>query len=500
MREENAPYGDRLRALAAVLAAVRGRLEEISDELGAELPEPEGEAVGPESEEGGADLRSILSCVLTDALDVAIRDLLRAAEQEGAPAAAPEPSAPRPAPPREDAAEGRGYGAVVARVDRALPRLLAERERERREAKALFADLAASAEGGRAAVEDERFHRALVVETLLAEAAGTLPEEPERAAELAGLAAAVAGHLADVAEAMEGRARAACRLADARRLAGDLAGAERALAQAALYPGDADVQAGLCRALALLRWEQGRNAEAAALLDRAAALWAEEEVPHEEGACRVLKALLLAEEGRAAEVVGSLRGDLPLLADPWLTLYGGLALALGLAERGLAEKARARRDEGAALVHRQPPAAYLYALRLLGGIAAALGERAAAEARYEELRLLALDQRRLPEAAVATLALLHLDTGLDVESGAGPEPSRAREAALASAFGGADGLDGVLAALREASRQLVQTEEPRESPIESQRESPQRVATALAADLLRLLRLRGVPTAPLPFV
>ena len=206
---------------------------------------------------------------------------------------------------------------MIARIDRALPHLLADHERQQREAEELFVDLASSEGAERAAaLADDRFHRTLVVEKLLEESGSALPEDPARAEDLAGLATAVAGHLADAIEAMEGRARAACRLANARRLASDLAGAERALSEAGLNPGDVGVQAELCRTLALLRWEQGRYAEAAALLEGAAALRAEEEMLHEEGACRVLRALLLAEEGKAAEVVGLLEGDLPLLADP----------------------------------------------------------------------------------------------------------------------------------------------------------------------------------------
>ena len=464
MREISCEVADRLRALAAALTAIRGRLEVLVAELPEEEPSGEADVSQP-------SLRSILSCVLNDALDVAIRDLGRAAGQEATPATR---AAGRGAP------GGRIYASVFARIDRALPHLLAEHERRQEEAEELFIDLASSEGAERdAALADERFHRTIVLEKLLEEAGSALPEDPKRAEEFAGLATAVAGHLAEVTEAMEGRARAGCRLANARRLAGDLAGAERALAEAGLNPGDAGVEAELCRALALLRWEQGRYAEAAALLDRAAALWAEEEMPHEEGACRVLRALLLAEEGKAAEVVGLLEGELPLLADPWLMLYGGLALALGLAERGLEDRARARRDESGALVHRTPRAAHLYALRQEGAVAAGLGEDAAAEALFEELRRAALEHRLLPEAAIASVALVHLD----VERGAAREP-----AALAATFRGAAGLDAVVAVLSGLPNQLAAAE------------SPSDLAAKSTADLLRLLRLRGVRSAPLPFL
>jgi hypothetical protein len=279
-------------------------------------------------------------------------------------------------------------------------------------------------------------------------------------------------------------ARAACRLANARRLDGDHAGAEQALGDATALSDDNAAQAELCRALALLRWEQGRNDEAAALLDRSALLWAEEEVTYEESACRVLRALLVVEEGAAKDAVGPLRNEKPLLVDTWLTLYASLALALGLAERGIGAKARTERDQGRDLVRRSPLAAHLYALRLQGELALRLDELAAAEALFNELRFAALEGRFLPEAAVATLAQAYLD----VLRGIDREPAQERAAALAATFGGVEALDEVLGMLREYPYQL-----PKGTTLED-------FTAALMGGLPRILRLHGARSAPLPFV
>jgi hypothetical protein len=75
MPEASTEVQDALRAIAAVLTTVRKRLEDLS----ASLPE---EAHELEVENGAPNLRSIISCILTDSLDPAIRDLLRTAEQE----------------------------------------------------------------------------------------------------------------------------------------------------------------------------------------------------------------------------------------------------------------------------------------------------------------------------------------------------------------------------------------------------------------------------------
>jgi tetratricopeptide (TPR) repeat protein len=376
-----------------------------------------------------------------------------------------------PLPPSEAAEPG--YGGLWARLDAELPRLLAVQEADRREAEALCRELLAVAAAARpAALESARFHRSLLADRLLERAQAALPADPAAAEELAALAGEVAGRLPEADESAAGRVRASCWMAHARRLGGDPAGAEQALSEATMHVLHAGEQALLCRALALLRWEQGRLDEAAALLERAAELWAGEEVPHEEGACWVLRALLAVDEGKARDAVGRLRTGLPLLADAWLTLYGGLALALGLAERGLDSKARAQRDESVRLMHASPPAAYLYALRLTGRIALCLGEHDEAEEQLEALRREALARRSLPEAVLATFDLARLD----VERGRDREAAEARAADLEAAFGETEDLAALLAALRAYP-----------------------LTAATQAIFLRTLRLRGVRSAPLPF-
>jgi hypothetical protein len=95
-----------------------------------------------------------------------------------------------------------------------------------------------------------------------------------------------------------------------------------------------------------------------------------------------------------------------------------------------------------------------------------------------------LEDRLLPEAAVATLALGHLDG----ERGAARESARERAAALAATFRGTEGLDAVVAVLSGLPNQLAAAE------------SPSDLAAKLTADLLRRLRLRGVRSEPLPFL
>jgi len=472
--EADAAVEDRIRALAAVLAAVRGRLVDLSEEVDG------GATAAREDAESGAGLRSVVSCVLADSLDPAIRDLLCAAEHEPSRSGAAGPAPPSPGAPEEP-----GYGALFARLSASLPRVAAAVERERREIEELFLDLTSlRREEWLPMTAEPRFHRLALVERLLDGARAELPSDPGAAEELAGLAAEVAGRLADADEGREGRARAACWVGQALRIAGDLAGAERALSEATLYAAYSDEQAELCRALALLRWEQGRTDEARALLERAGELWAGEESPDEQGACQVLQGLLFVEEGKAKDAVRLLRDGLPLLIDPWLAVYGGLALALGLAEKGQAKRAREQRDESEGLVPLAPAAAQLFALRLEAGIAASLGERDAAGAMLDSLRREALERRWLPEAALATLDLARLN----IESGREPDAAQQRLAELEGICAGPETPDGLLVALREYPAQIAAGESTKD------------VTASLAATLLRLLRRRGIHGGALPFV
>jgi len=459
--------------MAAVLTAVRGRLVELS----AGLPEEELSAEGAEVEPG---LRSVLSCVLNDSLDPAIRDLLSAAEHEPAWSASSSLSSQ---PPGE--LEEPGYRALFARLASKLPHAAAATLRALRETEELYRELTSLRREERlSATAEPRFHRLDLMERLLEGAQGALPSDPATAEELAGLAAAIADRLVDAEDVDEGRIRAACSIANARRVAGDLTGAERALSEATLYAGgNSEEQAELSRALALLRWEQGQMEEARALLEHAEELWAGEESPHQQGACQVLQALLLVEEGKARDAVRLLREGLPVLIDPWLTVYGGLALALGLAEKGQAKRAREQRGESERLVPLAPPAAHLFALHLEARIALSLGEHTAAGTMLEDLRREALERRWLPEAALATLDLSRLDIERGLELGA----AHKRLAELKAIFAGPEPLDGLVAALREFPEQIAAGE------------SLQDFTPALAANLLRLLRLRGIRGGPLPF-
>lgn len=261
-----------------------------------------------------------------------------------------------------------------------------------------------------------------LAELLIAESLRAEPRDAERSEELARLAMAIAhqGHpRAEAARADSVKARACALAANARRRRQERSVAEEMFRQAAFYltgPPEAPERAFFCQLLARLRREQGRLDEAEGCLWRAALIYCRRGEAHAEGLC-------LAELGSALFDEGELDRALPPLERAWEAvdarlaqepaLRAGLMLAVCHAERG---------DEARALdlVLRTRPlfggevAGNLPMLAWLDGRAALLtGRLEEARGLLETARHGFLSERRLHEAALATLdlALLAAEAG-----------------------------------------------------------------------------------------
>jgi tetratricopeptide (TPR) repeat protein len=121
--------------------------------------------------------------------------------------------------------------------------------------------------------------------------------------------------------------------------------AESAFNDASFFLSDDPPERGLyCRALALLRWDQGQLDEAAALLRYAACAYGEKEDKVEEGACLALLGLLYTEAEEFFPAVGPLlRAQLALAPGQRhrrLLARSHLSLLLCLAEEGRQEEVR----------------------------------------------------------------------------------------------------------------------------------------------------------------
>jgi tetratricopeptide (TPR) repeat protein len=229
--------------------------------------------------------------------------------------------------------------------------MIVEARRRNLEAEALLAELLSfPCEEQSGALRDPRFESSDLLERLLEASQETQPEDGERSAALAALAAQLTGQLRKRMDEVLGAmffTRATVLRANALRLRGRLVEAEDALGRAAhflLWPFESSDRAVYCRALGLLRWEQGHLEEAEALLRHAARGFREYLLPQEAGACWALLGLLLLEHNRTPEAVHCLQtGRATFLpeARPWLTLRSGLGLALALADLGHYERAHA---------------------------------------------------------------------------------------------------------------------------------------------------------------
>jgi tetratricopeptide (TPR) repeat protein len=194
----------------------------------------------------------------------------------------------------------------------------------------------------------KRYARREVLELVLARSERYLGPDPLRSERLGLLGIALSGRIDNHKHWVPpGIVRAGLLVGSARRLQRKLKLADRAFQQVSVFLEDDLEKAVYAREVGLLRWEQGRWCDAAALLTQAAENFAGAGDSPAEAACWALVGLLRRQEGSPAQAT---RAFTPLLrslaaldagAHPALARESGLALALCLAERGEHQQARA---------------------------------------------------------------------------------------------------------------------------------------------------------------
>ncbi|HSS48564.1 MAG TPA: hypothetical protein VLX28_06435 [Thermoanaerobaculia bacterium] len=255
-----------------------------------------------------------------------------------------------------------------------------------------------------------------------------LVEESRAVREPAGMAGALewAGLAVEVAGLLDARqlgatlvrsfqARALGRLGDARRRAGDLKGAEEALATAAkALAEDADAldRAELLELQACLLAEQEQLDDAECLLGRALVLYRTLGERHLEGRVLILAAAVRyrrGDAGAAGETIGRLREGLARFDDdrePALAASAFHRLARLLAEAGHNEEVGAALGRARALYERLADTPNLVRLRILEGtLAAGMAGPAAAETAFRDAMRDSLEAGLGREAARALLEL-----------------------------------------------------------------------------------------------
>lgn len=390
----------------------------------------------------------------------------------------------------EPGGTGGTYEEVFVRLEERVPELFERMRGERDEDERLLAEILRAPRGSRLRkIRGARFRRPGLLDLLLEASHAHLLTDPRLAGDLADLAARLATLLAGE-ETMPASAlsRACCLGAVSCRLRRDPKGAEEKIARAASFLAGSADRAFYSRTVALLRWEQGRTDEAAALLHHAARLYLLEGLPEEESACLALLGLLQAE--------GAIPGNaLALLHEGWagmerdlrplLALRVGLALAFLLAESGQEEKARGLLRE-IWRFHAQvtDPEEMVRIYWLEARVLARLGDR------EEALHLLeAVFRKLLEEKSLAESALAGTDLALVLVESGHPEKVRPLATELESAFAGVPALVLASAAFSDFA-DLIDRGEPQ----------VREAANASSAALVRVFRTSGVWLKPLPFV
>lgn len=315
----------------------------------------------------------------------------------------------------------------------------------RKAAEQLLTELLASPEEGRRErLQEERFQDPLLFELLVEAGHAALPWEPRQAGEILNLATGLIVLLEkrgilDAELEGEGYCRALCLAGTARRLLGDVQKAEAAFERAGSLAVAAPGRGFFCRALALLRWDQGRSEEAAALLHHAQRRYAEGQAMGEVAVCLALLGLLHVEDGevwRAAPFLLRASRDLDSESRPALAAQCWLGLAFCHAASGEPNEARSARRMAWSLYRKLREEELLTLYWLEGRGAALAGDAEDALHLLDSVRRALIGRRLLPEATLATMDLGLLRN----EAGKGAEVS-ALLAELKAAFEGQPGFD-----------------------------------------------------------
>jgi len=282
--------------------------------------------------------------------------------------------------------------------------------------------LACSLDRRSALLREERFQNPGLLVLLLEECQAALPFDPPRADEAFAMATPLFGLLdRDLGSGLfEAKCHFYSLRGTVRRLLGDYQGAETLFAQAAVLEVNRPAQGFLCRRLGLLRWDQGRFAEAAALLYHAADLLLEADYALEASVCLALVGLLALERIDFIEAEGVLKTairDLDSRERPWIACEVALGLSL-IQSRGNPSESRANRDKArklyAQISHEQARVGLNW---LEGRVALGLSEHERAVQLLESVRRKFLADRWFPEATLATfdLAQALAESGRDDE-------------------------------------------------------------------------------------
>jgi tetratricopeptide (TPR) repeat protein len=274
-------------------------------------------------------------------------------------------------------------------------------------------------------LREERFPDPHLFELLVEAGHEALPWDPRGAAELLNLATGLAtvldgqGALGPEIGA-EQYSRALCLAGAARRLLGDYQKAEAAFERAACLPVSPASRGFFSRALGVLRWDQGRSEEAAALLHHAQRRYAEGQDVGEEAACLALLGMLHVDDGepwRAARFLREASQGLDSRRRPWLAMQCCLGLAFCNACADEPEKAREARRSARTFGGPLWEEEELLSRWLEGRVAALCGDAEEAADLLTSVRRSQIAKGRLPEATFATmdLALLWTEVGKGAE-------------------------------------------------------------------------------------